>query len=56
MAGCAIGWGKADESLTFSYGIAEYPQDGQAASLLVGAADRAMYGEKGKSEAPALGV
>jgi diguanylate cyclase len=56
LAECAIVWGRGDEALSFSYGIAEYPQDAQAAALLVGAADRAMYSEKGKSEVPALGA
>lgn len=55
MTECAVGWGGV-QALSFSYGIAEFPQDAGEAATLVTAADKAMYGEKGKSEVPAPGA
>lgn len=47
MNECTIGWSNPDQSmLTFSYGIAEFPRDGQDAASLINLADKAMYGDK----------
>lgn len=47
---CLVGWEeKGGAGLSFSFGVAEYPRDGDEATTLMSVADQAMYSEKQRS-------